>query len=244
MPAAPGGDWSFRDAEAWLAERGIRRESIQVPVDQDATPTTAEGEPDRTSQRVVPPAAPSRPVSGVDTSTPTLDVAATKPSTLDDEVAEALSFVRDSTARAPQAEGRLRAKLATRGWSDQVIDETLTVARRVRLVDDAAMAAALVAEAAAKGHGPIRVRQDLRRRGFDPATIDAAVVSLEQQDQGAAAFAVAQHKASALTAVEPETAYRRVVGYVARRGYPEALARKVAREAVFTAQDADRIAGH
>jgi hypothetical protein len=44
--------------------------------------------------------------------------------------------------------------------------------------------------------------------------------------------------------VETETAYRRVVGYVARRGYPEALARKVAREAVFASRDAQRAAGH
>lgn len=244
MPAAPDGDWPFRDAESWLAERGIQREPIQVPVGETASPAAADRVTGGGNQRADAASAPTEGASVVHGAAPVEDAAVAGDPTLRKEVAEALSFVRDSTAQAPQAEGRLRTKLAARGWSDEVIDATLDSARRARLVDDASMSEALVAEAAAKGHGPVRVRQDLRRRGFSQTTIDVAVAPLEQQDQGAAAFAVAQHKASTLTAVEAEAAYRRVVGYVARRGYPEALARKVAREAVFTARDAARVAGH
>jgi regulatory protein len=145
---------------------------------------------------------------------------------------------------APQAEGRLRDKLVERGFATPVIEGALERARTERLVDDRAMAAALVEERRRKGHAVARIRRDLRERGFDEATLDAVLADSAREDPEAAAFAVARDKAAGLTALTAETAFRRVVGHVVRRGYPEGLARKVAREAVFTARDPERTAGH
>jgi regulatory protein len=125
-----------------------------------------------------------------------------------------------------------------------VIDAAMERARQERLVDDAAMVAALVEEARRKGHAPVRIRNDLRARGFGDELLDGALRSAETEDQEAAAFALAADKASGLTGLAAETAFRRVVAHVARRGYPEGLARKVSREAVFSARDAERTAGH
>jgi hypothetical protein len=96
----------------------------------------------------------------------------------------------------------------------------------------------------AKGHAPLRLRQDLAKRGFDPQLIDQVLAPVEAEDQEAAAFAVAKDKADRLTGVDAETALRRTVAHVARRGYPEGLARKVARAAVDVSRDAQRAAGH
>ncbi len=259
-----------RDAEAWLAERGIQREPIRVQTDPpgEAVPASDHapaGDP------VHPAAAPvgERPstggeapdVPGVSTreahrlaaqSAADAELAAAEGRVLpdpgrrhlEDDVAEATAFVRRSTAVAPQAEGRVRTKLAERGWPAAVIDQTIDRARRERLVDDVAMAGALVEERRAKGHAAARIRRDLRDRGFDAAVLDDALAAAESEDPQAAAFAVAQGKAAALTALPTETAFRRVAAFVARRGYPEGLARKVARDAVFATRDPERTAGH
>ena len=157
-------------------------------------------------------------------------------------MAEAVAFVRRSTSMAPQSETRVRAKLVERGWSTAVVQRALDRARRERIVDDEALAAALVDERRAKGHAPARIRRDLAERGFTSESLDAALEAAEAQDLEAAAFAVAREKAERVTGLAAESAYRRVVGHVLRRGYPDGLARKVAREAVFATREDERSA--
>jgi regulatory protein len=255
-------DTPFRDAEAWLAERGVERDPIRVPLrppEPPAEPPQPVGatppdprDPLGTSGVDAPPVT-ARQAAGLaadalDDAVRRADEAAATPNRavprLEDDVADAVAFVRRSTAGAPQSEGRLREKLADRGTPAAVIEAAMERARRERLVDDAAMVAALVEEARHKGHAPKRIRNDLRGRGFGDELLDAALRSAEAEDHEAAAFALAADKAVGLTGLAPETAFRRVVAHVARRGYPEGLARKVAREAVFTARDAERTAGH
>lgn len=236
-----------RDAEAWLAERGIERDPIRVdPAPPEAPPAAmTDEEPDaarggiqergeggpqqpgapdvsaREAERLADQAAADAALVQAE------DASQADPSTrrLEDDVAEAVGYVRRSTASAPQSEGRLRDKLQG-------------------LVDDDAMAAALVEERRAKGHAPSRIRRDLRARGFGDDLLDALLASAEAEDPEAAAFALAKEKAESLSGVATDTAFRRVAAYVARRGYPEGLARKVAREAVFASRDAERTAGH
>ncbi len=274
----------YRDAEAWLAERGVVREPIRLtprPADTDAA---ASAPSDRRRS--------SEPPGGSDTGlgatgaanaaerSPTGDAAAEEaeraagevgareahrllgqvgtdaalaaaeraavPATvagLEDDVARAVAFIRRSTAGAPQAERRLRDKLTERGHPEQVVGLALQRARRERLVDDPAMATALVEEKRRAGHAPARIRRDLRGRGFSDDVLDPLLATAESEDQEAAAFAVAAERAARLTGTATETAYRRVVAHVARRGYPEGLARKVARAAVFSSREQERAAG-
>jgi regulatory protein len=254
----------FRDAEAWLAERGIEREPIRIPpapassdpgepasAHPGAAPTPPEAtEPDgveppaevtaRDAVRLAQQAAADAALRDADAAA-TPDPAARN---LEDDVAAAVAFVRRSTSVAPQSEGRLRSKLTERGLPAVVIDRALERARRERLVDDAAFAAAFVDERRRRGHASARIRNDLRERGFADATIAAALADAQGEDPEAAAFAVARERAARLTGLSTESAFRRVVGHLARRGYPEGLARKVAREAVFASRDPERTAGH
>ena len=240
----------FRDAEAWLAARGIEREPIHPEAapgvedadDRGVAPTPAVDDPGqvrpREAVRLAQQAATDAAlVAGERTAAPSGQPG------LEDEVARAIAFVRRSTAAAPQAEGRLREKLAERGHPPAVIDLALTQARRERLVDDAAMVAALVEEKRRAGHAPARIRRDLRARGFEDTDLEPALAPAESEDQEAAAFAVAAERAARLTAAPVENAYRRVAAHVARRGYPDGLARKVARAAVFASREDARTAG-
>lgn len=243
----------FRDAEAWLAARGIERDPLVVRPDPAAFDPPEAGAPARTpvSTREALRLAAELPAAVADPATVgAADVPAapgpggTDLGDLEDQVAAAVSYVRNATASAPMSEGRVRSRLEQRGHPTVVIERALDRARRERLVDDVALAAALVDERRRRGHAPTRIRDDLRQRGLSDDVIEAALAPLEGEDLEAAAFAVARERAPRMRGVPAETAFRRLAGQLARRGYPEALARKVARLAVFADREDERIAGH
>lgn len=252
----------FRDAEAWLAEQGVEREPIDVTAQPDGddpppslTDLAAAAAP--LDAAVVPGAASDAPAPSArevtrlaaqaarDAAQREADATAhPDPATprLEDDVLDALTFIRRSTASAPQSEGRLRDKLARRGTPPAAIEAALDRARREGAVDDEAMVAALTDERRAQGHAPARIRDDLRQRGFPAALIEAELARFSDEDLEAAAFALAVERAARFTAVPTEDAFRRVAGYLARRGYPEGLARKAARQAVFASREPQRSA--
>lgn len=244
-------DATFRDAEDWLAERGIERDPIRVPTqpapDEDhRTPVSP-----REAARLATEAAslPHQQPEVADLAQQRADAGDIPPpdettGDLQEEVAKAVAYARRSTAQAPKSEGRLRERLVEREYPDVVIRLALERCRAEGLVDDPAMAAALIEERRAKGHAPFRIRRDLEQRGFERPLLDRLLAPYEAEDPEAQAFEVATRKAARLSHVDAETAFRRTAGFVARRGYPESLARKVAREAVFSARDAERTAGH
>lgn len=246
---------TFRDAEAFLAELGVERRPIVVRLDPaDEAPTPAA---DQEGPAAAGPPGPTPTSTPAPTDEPTDDPITGRPEVSvveatrlaretvpPDEVAAALSYLRRSTAAQPASEGRLRARLAERGHTGDVVDAAMAHARTERLVDDDALSAALVAEWRARGHAARRIRRDLRRRGFDESVVRRALGVLEGHDEAAAAFDIARRRAESLSQVPAETAFRRVVGHLARRGYGEGLARKAARDAVYDQRHDDRVAGH
>lgn len=245
-----------RDAEAWLAERGIVREPLHIkhaPADPPSRDPVAgtQALAAASGQPMTPAITPREAVALAQQAQADRELAVADAASVDDrreprledDVSQALAFIRRSTSATPQSEGRLRSKLRDRGWSAAVVDLALDRARDQRLVDDELMAAALVDERRAKGHAPARIRRDLRARGFDDQVVDRHLAAAEAEDPEAAAFGLARSRAAGLSGVAAETAFRRVAAYVARRGYPDGLARKVAREAVFSEREDQRIAG-
>ena len=223
------------DAEEWLRQRGVQRHVLTAAPAPD-------GDVARTDVSV-------KEAVRLATESPASEFPVTNDpvhgaveETLADEIARAMTYVRRATASTPLSEGRLRAKLADRDFSTTAIDRAIDRARRERHVDDVALARALAEEGRAKGHAPARLRRDLRRRELPDNVIDAALQQVTPTDLEAAAFDVAQRKARACGDATAEAAFRRVVGHLARRGYPEDLARRVARQAVFDDREPDRIA--
>ncbi len=161
-----------------------------------------------------------------------------------DDVDAALGFIRRSTSNAPQSEGRLRTKLSDRGHDEATVERALERARGERLVDDEALIGALIVERRARGHADPRIRRDLRDRGFTGLQVDEALQLHANTDPAAAAFAVAREQAARHRAADPETAVRRTVGALVRRGHGEGLARKAARDAVYADREAQQVAGH
>lgn len=175
---------------------------------------------------------------------PALDRHAGAPTSDTDEheVAKAVSHAYRSTRQAPKSEQRLREALARRNVAESVIDAAIARCREEGVVDDRALARALAEEGRGKGHAPRRIRQSLETRGLPDEVVQEVLEGFSYSDEEAAAYALAVERAARLRGTEPEAAFRRILGFLARRGYAEATARKVARQAVFNDREAQRTA--
>lgn len=150
----------------------------------------------------------------------------------EDAVREALRFVLRSTQHRPQTEAELAGKLRQRDYSQETVEQTLAAARQQGIVDDAAFAAAWVDDRGIRrGFGPVRLRQELGRRGVAEADIDAALDRLDGRDEHRVALDLARSHARQLAAnVGRDAMVRRVGTYLVRRGHPPGLAERVAHD--------------
>lgn len=151
---------------------------------------------------------------------------------VDEAVRKALAFVLRSTGQRPQTEAEVAAKLRARGLDDAAVAATLAEARALGALDDAALASAWVQErCVGRGYAAARVRQELLGRGVVDGLVDEALRGLGSRDEAAVATEVARRRLRRLPAgLRPEAVARRLAGHLIRRGYPPALARRVAIE--------------
>ena len=147
-------------------------------------------------------------------------------------VAAATAFLLRSTKARPQTVAELRDKLAARDYDDAVIDAAIARGVELGALDDAAFARAWVGDRGlTRGYAAGRLRRELRDRSVPEPLIDDALAQLDDRDDLAVVTELARTRAQRMPArLPPETVARRLVGFVARRGYPEGLARRVAIE--------------
>ncbi|TNH99039.1 regulatory protein RecX [Aeromonas sobria] len=88
--------------------------------------------------------------------------------------AAARAFAMRSLARRESAESELANRLRQQGFKEEVIAAVVDYCRGYNWVNDERYGGMAVRAGAAKGHGPIKIRFDLRRKGLDDAQIDAA----------------------------------------------------------------------
>lgn len=150
---------------------------------------------------------------------------------VDREVERAVAFLLRSTRNRPQTEAELRDKLVRKGLPAPVLAAAVSRAREIGVIDDGAFARAWVADRGVqRGYGTSRLRQELVRRQVPDALVDEALAELDERDDEAVATELAEQRfASMPSTLEPEAAARRLLGFLARRGYPPGLAQRVAR---------------
>ena len=144
--------------------------------------------------------------------------------------ARAVTFVLRSTKARPQTAAELRRKLADQDYDTTVIDAAIVRATGLGAIDDAAFARAWVADRGlVRGYSVSRLRQELRRRQVPQPQIDDALAQLQDRDDLAVATDLARARAQRMPpTLAPDAVARRLLGFLARRGYSEALARRVA----------------
>lgn len=133
----------------------------------------------------------------------------------------------------PRTRAELSAALRRRGITDDVAAEVLDRYDEVGIVDDAAFARAWVSS---RHHGRGLARRalagELRRKGVADDTVREAVDELSTDTEEETARRLVDRQLRGMSGAGPETALRRLVGMLARKGYPPGLAFRVVKDAL------------
>lgn len=136
-------------------------------------------------------------------------------------------------AGAPKTRAQLADALHRNGVPGDVAERVLDRLGDVGLVDDAAFAEAWVqSRHAGRGLARRALRSELRRRGIDDETVGEALDGLDNDDEVATARRLVDRKLPSTRRLEPATRSRRLVGMLARKGYPYGVTVRVVREAL------------
>jgi regulatory protein len=87
----------------------------------------------------------------------------------------------DLLARREHSRRELKQKLEKRFKNDTLIDEQLDRLAEDRLQSDARFAQSFLRQRLSRGHGPVRIRQEMRQRGISDSEVEAAMAE-EQPD--------------------------------------------------------------
>jgi regulatory protein len=152
------------------------------------------------------------------------------------------------TGRA-RSRKELSDKLAAKGVPAELGTRLLDRFEEVGLVDDGAYARAWVSQrqsAAGGGKGLARraLAQELRRKGVDDETAREALDEVDPADEQAAARELVRRKLRSVARVDDQTATRRLVGMLARKGYGAGMAFAVVRDELAAAGREEPVEPH
>ncbi|WP_436773195.1 regulatory protein RecX [Yinghuangia sp. YIM S09857] len=157
----------------------------------------------------------------------------------EDPEAQARAICLRQLTGQPRTRAQLADAMKRRGVPDDVAEHVLGRFTEVKLIDDAAFAAAWV-DTRHTGRGLARraLAQELRQRGVDSALVSEAVERLDPEQELATARALVERRIPATRRLDRQVRMRRLAGMLARKGYGEGLSLRVVREAL----DADEAA--
>ena len=149
-----------------------------------------------------------------------------------DRALNLLSF-RDRSRR------ELEQRLLRAGYEPDEVLEAIGGLERVGLVDDERFARAIVEQHAGRRlAGRRAVAAALFTKGVDRETAAAALRDLDEPGaERERAEALARSRAGRLSGLAPEVAFRRLSGFLARRGYPPGICHEAARAALAIDDD-------
>jgi regulatory protein len=139
----------------------------------------------------------------------------------------------------PRTRSELATALGQKGIADEVAAEVLDRYSEVGLIDDEAFARAWVTS---RHHGRGLARRalagELRRKGVENEAVGAALDELDPTTEVETARTLVERKLRSDRGAPPEALFRRLVGMLARKGYPAGLAFKVVKDVLAEHADA------
>ncbi|HEY1916087.1 MAG TPA: regulatory protein RecX [Streptosporangiaceae bacterium] len=151
----------------------------------------------------------------------------------DDPEASAMAVCLRLLTAAPRTRAQLEEALHRRGIPPRAADAVMERLIRAKLIDDAAFAQAWVeTRHYSRGLARRALSAELRQRGVDEDSVQDAVAELSPEQEEAAARRMVAAKLAATRGRPLPTRMRRLMGLLARKGYPPGLAYRVVREAL------------
>jgi regulatory protein len=147
----------------------------------------------------------------------------------------ARTILLDQLTGRARTRKELSDKLAAKHVPAEIAGRLLDRFEEVGLVDDGAFARLWVGQrqsAVGGGKGLARraLANELRRKGVDDETAREALDEVDPADEEAAARELVRRKLRSLARFDDQTATRRLVGMLARKGYPSGLAFRVVKD--------------
>jgi regulatory protein len=147
----------------------------------------------------------------------------------------ARTILLDQLTGRARSRKELSDKLSSKRVPPEIAAQLLDRFEEVGLVDDAAFARTWVSQrqgAGGGGKGLARraLAHELRRKGVADETAREVLDEVDPADEEAAARELVRRKLRSLSRFDDQTATRRLVGMLARKGYPSGLAFAVVRE--------------
>lgn len=153
-----------------------------------------------------------------------------------DPEAVARKILLDQLTGQPRTRGELQAKLAKKLVPDDVATRLLDRFEEVGLIDDEAFARLWIgSRQPGKGLARRALAQELRRKGIDDEVAREALDEIDPADEEHAARLLVRKKLRTLSRVDDQTATRRLVGMLARKGYGSGVAFSVVRDELRSA---------
>lgn len=154
------------------------------------------------------------------------------------------SAARTICLRLLDRRARTRAELATalaqRGIPADVAQQVLGRFAEVGLVDDNALAEGFaLAQHRERGLAGRAVAAKLRQRGVAEDAVHDALAHIDRDSEREVARRLVDRKLRSMAGLDVQVAARRLVGLLARKGYPSGLAYEVVRTALAERDDAD-----
>lgn len=173
-----------------------------------------------------------------------------EPGLIDHEHEKAAAKVRERALRLLDQRSRSRHELRERlldprrvkegedGPDPDLVDDVLDSLTRSGLIDDEAFAREWVRQRfERRGKSSSVLRRELQNKGVSAADRESALQQIDESDERELARELARKKARSVKAVPADRAerdkeLRRIVGVLARRGFPQSMALQIAREAL------------
>ncbi|MFB9742810.1 recombination regulator RecX [Pseudonocardia sulfidoxydans] len=166
------------------------------------------------------------------------------PAPPDDPVAEAKTICLRQLEVRSRTRQELAQTLRRKGIPDDAAAQVLERFGEVGLIDDKAFADQWVrSRHTYSGLGRRAIAMELRRKGVDSEAAGEALAEIDDASEEARARALVDRKLRTRSGVPDEAMTRRLLGMLARKGYPAGIAYRVVKEAVaeHAAELADQI---
>jgi regulatory protein len=148
-----------------------------------------------------------------------------------DHESVARKILLDALTGQARSRRELADKLAKKDVPADLATALLDRFEEVGLVDDEAFARAWIASRQpGKGLARRALAQELRRKGIDDDVARDALDEIDPDDEEAAARALVRKKLRTMRGLEADKATRRLVGMLARKGYPPGMAFAVVKD--------------
>ncbi|MFC4081217.1 regulatory protein RecX [Amycolatopsis samaneae] len=137
----------------------------------------------------------------------------------------------DLLAARPRTQEELRQTLKRKGFDEETSETLLGKLDKAGLVNDAEFAELWVkSRQANQGLSRTALVAELRRKGVDGEIAAQAAEVVDRETEEQRARELVRKRLGSLGNVDEQTAIRRLLGFLARKGYPQGLAYTVIRD--------------